>query len=323
MKVIYIAGYGRSGSTMLDRAIGQHDGYLSLGEVWKFWSHVAYADQYCGCGLRFSECPMWRRVRDVDPSLFDPALGEWFYFLHEAELSTRRMLRLLTSAGRADIDAAFPEEYQDALGRLYRTIQVATGAKVLIDSSKNPVYGYLLSQADDVELVVLHLTRDPRAVAFSWMRKRRDPGATDERMMYRQTVAKSAVFWDVWNVSVSAFARARDLPWVRVEYADAVRRIGDVVDTATVLAGHPVSRVDGGGQIVLGVDHTVSGNPCRFATGPVELTPDEEWRDALDAGSRRLVNVICRPLLRRYGYALDPDQLRGPESASATPIEHR
>lgn len=305
MRVIYIASYGRSGSTVLDRAIGQHDGYTSLGEAWKFWSHVAYADQYCGCGLRFSKCEIWQRVREVDPSLFDPAMAERFYRLHERELRTSRMLRLLTSAGRGDIDAAFPPEYLDALGRLYSAVQIATGAEVIVDSSKNPVYGYLLARVKEVEVAVVHLIRDPRAVAYSWTKTQRDPGATEERFMYQHSPAKSAVFWNMWNVAIPAVARAQDLPLVRVYYRDVATRLETVVETITTITGTPIPRVDySNKQIELGVDHTVSGNPGRFERGPVALRLDDEWTRALGMPARLVVTTICAPLLRYCGFPL-------------------
>ncbi len=316
MRVVYIASYGRSGSTVLDRAIGQHDGYTSLGEMWKFWSHVAYADQYCGCGLRFSQCEMWQKVREVDPSLFDPAQAERFYRLHERQLRTSRMLRLLTSAGRRDIDAAFPAEYLDALGRLYSAVQAATGAEVIVDSSKNPVYGYLLSRVEGIELAMVHLIRDPRAVAYSWTKTRRDPGATEERFMYRHSPAKSAVFWNIWNVGISAVARAQDLPLVRVYYQDVATRPAAVVETVTTITGTPTRRPEySDKRIELGIDHTVSGNPARFERGAIALRLDDEWTRALGVPSRLVVTAICAPLSRRFGYPFSVDTTKRPASS--------
>ncbi len=316
MRVIYIASYGRSGSTVLDRAIGQHDGYTSLGEMWKFWSHVAYADQYCGCGLRFSQCEMWQKVREVDPSLFDPAMAERFYRLHERELRTSRMFRLLTSAGRRGIDAAFPAEYLDALGRLYSAVQTVTGAEVIVDSSKNPVYGYLLSRVEGVDVAMVHLIRDPRAVAYSWTKTRRDPGATEERFMYRHSPAKSAVFWNMWNVAISAVARTQDLPLVRVYYRDVATRLAAVVETVTTITGMPAPRAAySNKQIELGVDHTVSGNPARFERGAIALRFDDEWTRSLGMPSRLVVTAICAPLLRHFGYPLGPGASQQPASS--------
>jgi hypothetical protein len=302
--VIYIAGYGRSGSTVLDRAIGRHDGFVSLGEAWKFWSHAAYADQYCGCGRRFSQCELWLRVREIDPSLFDRAQAERFYHLHEREFRTVRMLRLLSRHGRENISDAFPAEYTDAVGRLYRAVQEASGAQVLVDSSKNPVYGYLLAGVEGIDVAMVHLVRDPRAVAYSWTRLRRDPGATEERMMYRHSPAKSAVFWDVWNVSTAAVARARGVPCVLVRYPDVVERLAAVVETVTNLAGHPVPRPEYADVVEFDVDHTVSGNPARFEQGAIPLRLDDEWRSALRAPPLLTVTALCAPLLRHYGFPL-------------------
>ena len=146
MRVVYIAGYGRSGSTVLDRAIGQHDGYVSLGEAWKFWSHVAYADQYCGCGLRFSQCEMWQRVRDVVPDLFDPVLAERYLrparsrVPHPEDAAAAHRLR--SGADRCGVPGGVPRRARSSV----RRDSVGDRGRGTVDSSKNPVYGYLLSR---------------------------------------------------------------------------------------------------------------------------------------------------------------------------------
>jgi hypothetical protein len=48
--------------------------------------------------------------------------------------------------------------------------------------------------------------------------------------------------------------------------------------------------------------HSVSGNPDRLATGPVELRPDAEWETAMRPADRRLMTALSWPLLLRYGY---------------------
>ena len=37
VRVLYIAGSGRSGSTILDRTLGQVDGFFSAGELCNLW----------------------------------------------------------------------------------------------------------------------------------------------------------------------------------------------------------------------------------------------------------------------------------------------
>ena len=53
-----------------------------------------------------------------------------------------------------------------ALTAVYRSIQEVTGAELIVDTSKPPSFGYLLQHLDDIDLRILHVVRDPRAVAL-------------------------------------------------------------------------------------------------------------------------------------------------------------
>ena len=62
MKVLYVAGSGRSGSTIVDNILGQLDGVGRVGEVRFLWERGMLEDRTCGCGAAFSACPFWRAV---------------------------------------------------------------------------------------------------------------------------------------------------------------------------------------------------------------------------------------------------------------------
>jgi hypothetical protein len=57
-------------------------------------------------------------------------------------------------------------------------------------------------------------------------------------------------------------------------------------------------------RVHLEVDHTVDGNPMRFATGAATLNLDEAWRDELARTDRFLVSAVTAPLLVRYAYPI-------------------
>jgi hypothetical protein len=59
VKVLYIAGSGRSGSTILDNTLGQIDGFFSVGELRYIWERGLIEDRLCGCGERVHQCPFW------------------------------------------------------------------------------------------------------------------------------------------------------------------------------------------------------------------------------------------------------------------------
>jgi hypothetical protein len=56
----------------------------------------------------------------------------------------------------------------------------------------------------------------------------------------------------------------------------------------------------------LGGNHTVSGNPDRFATGEIPIREDDAWRTGLPAGQAARVNVMALPLLHRYAALAAP-----------------
>ena len=60
--VLYIAGPGRSGSTLLDLVLGQVDGVVSIGELRNLWYAGFHGAWPCGCGKPVTECPFWSAV---------------------------------------------------------------------------------------------------------------------------------------------------------------------------------------------------------------------------------------------------------------------
>lgn len=64
MTIVYIGGYGRSGSTVLDRSITAHLGGVSLGEV-VFFPRSVYRHQACSCGLSPQNCRFWNVAKQT------------------------------------------------------------------------------------------------------------------------------------------------------------------------------------------------------------------------------------------------------------------
>lgn len=300
VRVLYIAGSGRSGSTLLTTVLGQLDGFFAAGELRYLWQRGLAENRPCGCGRAFRDCPYWTEVLagvrlPMDGSAFTRSLLHRLRVLRTPLLLGRRAVGLPPLA-LAPADALIEDVYQ-ALGD-------RPEVRVIVDSSKLPPYAALLEGLPDIELAVLHLVRDPRATAFSWQR-RRQLDNTDAELMDLQPTAKAALLWLLWN-SLTALLWARSPHYLRVRYEDFLRDprrtlemiCGLVDERPELISLHSDDAVD------LLPTHSVAGNPSRHRTGTVRLSADDEWRSTMKRGARWLVTMLTAPALLRCGYPL-------------------
>ena len=60
--VLYIAGWGRSGSTIMVNILGQLPGFAHVGEISNVWTRGVLENNPCGCGTPFGECATWSSI---------------------------------------------------------------------------------------------------------------------------------------------------------------------------------------------------------------------------------------------------------------------
>jgi hypothetical protein len=300
--VVFIMAHGRSGSTILGNLLGELDGAFHGGEMVDLWRSRAAEDR-CGCGRPLADCPVWAPLverLEAGGEVPREDLRRW----KREVLRLRNVRRLL----RVPHGAPWParERFAEALSRLYRAVAETTGARVVIDSTKTSTAAALVASVPGIRPFYVHLVRDPRAVAFSWTRRKENlRGRARKTHMSTYAPWKTARAWLLWNLAGDRVRRhaGRDGA-VLVRYEDLVASPQDVLgairDAVAGLEGD-LPMVEGG-VADLGVNHTIGGNPSRFTTGRIELRADDEWISRQRPRDRRTVTAICLPLLRRYGY---------------------
>jgi hypothetical protein len=305
VKVLYVAGLGRSGSTILANTLGQGEGFFSGGELNFIWKHALIENRLCGCGRPTRECPFWGRVFDGEFGGQSEDLAREMMRLQYSGPRTRHIPLMLTDGGREKIRARLGK-FLDNTGRLYKAIRSVSGSRVVVDTSKEPAYGYALGMVPGIDLRVLHLVRDPRAAAYSWAKKKRQPDSADREFMHQKTPAQSAVLWDAWNAAIEALWRRTPEKYLRLRYEDFIAEPRASFEAMLKLVGEEGSELPlvGEREVKLGISHTVSGNPNRFDTGAVELKQDQAWTEKMSPRDQRLVTALTVPLLKRYHYPL-------------------
>lgn len=305
MPVLYVAGVPRSGSTLTDLMLAQLPEHVGVGELYYLWANGPQQDVTCACGSPFSGCDFWQAVGEQ-------AFGGWPADLvaevRRLQASVDRTARLPLVAGplRPPRIARDADRYRGILTDLYRAIVAVSGARVVVDSSKRPSLAFLLRDAEDVDLRVAHVVRDPRGVAYSWSKPvPLQPGTSHLTEMPRWSPSRTARRWVTVNASFGLLRRT-GVPTVVVRYEDLVARPQEELARIARLHGIEVSSADlgyvAGGRLTMPRGHTIAGSRIRLSTGSIELRTDEEWRRAMAPGARRLVSAGTWWSRRQYGY---------------------
>lgn len=303
--VVFVGGLGRSGSTLIERLLGELPGVCSIGETVHMWRRALVDDEPCGCGEAFSACAFWGTVGKAAYGGWDRVDLDEVAELKAAVDRTRFLPRL--TGGTLDPSLREPvERYADLYARLYAGVREVSGASVVVDSSKHASLAGCLRWGSGIDLRVLHVVRDPRAVAHAWRKRVPRPEATatsPEQFMATYRPPEAAAHWLAQNVAFDRMA-TRGVPTLRLRYEDFAEDPGArFAEVAEFLGLAPVpAEVLDGRRAHLTPTHTVSGNPMRFRTGEIEIRADEAWREALPARDRALVAALTAPIRPRYNY---------------------
>jgi Sulfotransferase family len=301
-RVLYLGGLGRSGTTLVERLLGELPSVCALGEIVHLWQRDVRDDERCGCGARFSACTFWKRVGER-------AFGGWstvdvdrIHALADAVERTRHIPRLTRASAEVT-------EYAGYYTRVYRAAAEVAGAGAVVDSSKHSALAHVLRWAGDIDLRVVHVVRDARGVAYSWTKTVSRPETDGTEEMTRYSPGRSALLWNAHNAAFGLLAR-RGVPVLRVRYeqflADPRAALLRIADFAGIAVTDRDFAFLGDGYADLSVGHSAAGNPMRFTVGRLPLRRDDAWTVALPRAQRRLVGAVCAPMLRAYGYPLNP-----------------
>ena len=303
-QVLYVGSWGRSGSTLLDLILGQIPGCVSVGELRYLWERGLAERQLCGCGVPVPDCPFWSAVLEEASSRGEPIKPAEVLALWKRVDGLARIPSLMAPwhGPRHQEDLRV---FREVLGRVYGAVAKVSGASTVVDSSKYAAYGLLIAGVPGLDLRLLHLVRDSRAVAYSWLRRKLMPEVTAEvRYMPVKGPWRSATYWELENLALELLRRS-SARWARIRYDDLTTEPQSALGAALAALG-----INGDLDFLrervlhLGLNHTVAGNPMRFRRGELAIEPDLEWRSRLAAGPRRVVTALTWPLLARYGFPL-------------------
>ncbi|MBW8486827.1 sulfotransferase [Actinomadura parmotrematis] len=297
VRVLYITGWLRTGSTLLGNVLNELPGVFHAGELHYLWRNGVLrtgTNTLCGCGEDLAACPLWSAVLAGR----DPADARRMEGWQRTLLRTRHTPRRLAEA-RGRTPAPGVREALDRMAGLYADVARHSGAGTIVDGSKYPAEPAALLGRPGLDLRIVHLVRDPRAIAHSY---RKGKGYIDPR-----TPLDSTRHWTGANVASELVGRAAAGRYLRIRHEDLAADPAGTVARVMAFAGLPGDPpVAADGTAVLGGNHTVTGNPDRLRRGPVAVRPDGAWRAGLAPRDAAVATLLAGPLLHRYRYPLRP-----------------
>lgn len=303
MKVLYIGGTGRTGSTLLDRILGSAPGWFSGGELAFLWRHGLVGGGLCACGSELNDCEVWAPVLAlVDQE--SPIDAQRMVDLRRRFWSIHLPLMAVPGETNRRLDAL--EEFPSVVEKLYNAVGEVTDCGVFVDSSKEPHYSMILRERTDLDIRFLHLVRDPRAIGQSWSRRRSETGHRDAVEMERRGPLKVTGYFNVSNLAAERFWRNEPGRYLRVRYEDFVANpqkslatIADFMEEDLDLTG-----VLDGMMFTPGPTHTVWGNPNRFDGESRPIRRDDAWINEQRKLTSLFLSVSNSPVSSRYGYRI-------------------
>jgi hypothetical protein len=167
LMVVYIAGYGRSGSTILDIVLGNHPKVASLGEVGEFWGTYHATSSHCSCNRSYQGCAFWSQVGS---KAFPGSSAETFASYRAIARRLEGWRGLLHLLGKHKARAE-KQIYARITKTLFSTVCGVSGKNILVDSSKT-AYAFswralALQRLCGLDVRLVHLVRDGRGVIAS------------------------------------------------------------------------------------------------------------------------------------------------------------
>jgi hypothetical protein len=319
--LIYILAASHSGSTLLAMLLGSHPQICTVGELKA--SSFDDIDRYiCSCQRRIRECSFWMGISE------DMALkGFSFDITHAgtdirsgATLYVQWCLKFLHRGpfleGIRDAALALSVSWRSQLRRV-RQVNVAlmeclchrTGKAIIVDSSKIGLRLKYLLLDPTLDVRVIRLVRDGRAVALTYMNpvefadarapNLRGGGTGGDREFERLSMEKAAHEWRRSNEEAEAISRRLDRSkWIEVHYEAlctepdrTLHQLFDFIGVDSVV----------GSRTFRSIEHHMIGNGMRLDSTP-EIKLDERWREVLSPSDLEIFDPIAGKLNRQLGY---------------------
>ena len=292
IKVIYIVGCGRSGTTIMDILLGNHVGLLSVGEL--IHAHDNWnEDKLCSCGANLKKCDVWG---DVGVEFFEYNSENSYYNIIKRQKDIEKQSSIVKH-----IFGFYPksvvQNYHSYVYGVFEMLKKKSSSSQIIDSSKSIGRCLLLLKNKKLNVKVIHLVRDPRGVYLSFQKK--------TIVTPTKSIFSLSFYWLIVNFLAEILRLKYGKNKVlRIRYEDLVTNSDVTLKEIQKFLCIDLSDVNKKikNKIPMQRGHLASGNRLKNQDKPIVLQPDLEWGVKIKLHQRLLVQFLCLPHMFYYKY---------------------
>lgn len=304
--IIYIGGYGRSGSTLLDILLGIHPNVESAGELVEFLTEMKVQGSHCSCGKSTASCQRWQsrfgRVAEV--------LRESGHTLEKSRSVQRRFesrLTLMQAALGVSVPVRDAGNYAAVQRALFNSVvNDQPHVRYVVDSSKTTSHRggrpFVLQSVAGCSVYFIHLVRSPESVLGSLMTGLNRDLEKGVPRVRRYAVVKGLLGWVQANVVGLCMGRLLGQGrYLLIRYEDVISEAEttftalarfldlDFEPWQSVVRRNPVKRDW----------HIFAGNRMRHKDVTLQV---QVAQGQVPLFYRFMCAALCLPLMRRFGY---------------------
>lgn len=320
-RMAYLLAASHSGSTLTAMLLNAHPQLCTVGElkIIELGNVEAYR---CSCQRLILECPFWADVASSMKSRgFDFSIGRAGTDIRTgASAYVRKLLNPLhrgplLEAAR-DLALSLSPTWRRQLPRiqavnaaLVASVLERRGKDVIVDSSKIGIRLKFLLRNPQLDMRIVRLVRDGRAVSLTYMDPERFADAKDPKLRgggsgasrdaERLKIVEAAREWRRSNEEADALlARLPRSQWIMVRYEDLCRQPDAELRRVFAFLGVDA---DAPRPPFRAVENHVVGNGMRLDTSS-EIQLDERWREVLGPEELATFDQVAGDVNRRLGY---------------------
>jgi len=229
--------------------------------------------------MKIFACPFWTRVKaKIEETVNDETIRK---LLNAGTKASLKNFNILFSDWLSQRFFIYNRDEINFYHAVYGSIFTQTKRQIIIDSSKDPVYAYILSKIEDFEVYVIHLVPDPRSSYYSFWKENKKSYIL--RWPFIQLISKLLQF------------KLKN-KYKLVKYEEFTEDPESVLKDILLFVDEVAKATLKNKSVFFRPAHSLSGNPNRFQFGETRIINDEKWKKFLPFHRKAMVGITILPM---------------------------